>query len=116
MDNNWELAGRPDMIQVFGDGQRVLFFVLGEKPTPCYEMRITLGLEDIWPPIYNIEWRETGGPCADVVSGYFMVSCSEQQGPEHVNVRDVSGQQHVKVHSASARAIGGACQQAGSGA
>lgn len=112
MYDDWELADRPEVVQAFSDEQRVLFFVLGQKRTPCYEVRINPGPEDIWPPIYNIEWRETGEPCPDVVTGYFLVSCVEQRRSEYVNVRDVSGLQQVEAQPASDVAIGGACQQA----
>jgi hypothetical protein len=87
--------------------------VLGQKRTPCYEVRIAPGPEDIFPPIYNIEWRETGGPCADVVSGYFLVACAEQGGSEYVTVRDASGQRQVEAQPSTEVAISGACQQSG---
>lgn len=113
MHDDWDLADRPEVVQAFRDEQRVLIFVLGQKRTPCYEVRITQGPERIWPPIYNIEWRETGGPCADVVTGYFLVTCVEQSGAEFVRVRDASGQQQVEARLVSDVAIGGACEQAG---
>jgi hypothetical protein len=112
MQEGWAPADRPEVVQVFAGEQRFLFFVLGEKRTPYSEVRITLSPEDIWPPIYNLVWRETGSAGPDVVTGYFLVACAEQGSSDYVTLRDASGQRQVKVQPVSDVAISGACEQA----
>lgn len=117
MANGWQPAGHPEVIEAFCGGGRILFFVLGEKPTPCYEVRIVLGPEDVWPPIYNLEWMETGDVCPDVVTGYYLVTCLEiGECPKYVTVRDRDDSYRVEVRRVSENVINGACQQAGGGA
>ena len=89
----------------------ILFVVLGQKRTPCFEVRITPAPEETWPPIYNIVWRKKGGGCVDVVAGYFLVACADQGNSEYVTVRDVSGEQRVDAQPVSELAIRGACEQ-----
>jgi hypothetical protein len=113
MANGWRLANKPEVVQAFGDGERILFFVLGQKPTPCFEVRIVLGPEDIWPPIFNLEWMETGEVCPDVITGYYLVTCLPLGKTDYVTLRYEEGTQRVDVQPVDPTTLNGACEQAG---
>jgi hypothetical protein len=111
LEIEWELADRPEVIGAFAGDERLLFLVLGQKPTPCVEVRVILGPEDVWPPIYHLEWREVGQGCPDVVTGYCLLACVSQRSSEHVVVNDNSGEQRVVVQQLREGILRGACEQ-----
>ncbi|HEX5724159.1 MAG TPA: hypothetical protein VFX98_01765 [Longimicrobiaceae bacterium] len=115
MANGWQLAGHPEVIEAFCGGGRILFFVLGEKPTPCHEVRIVQGPEDIWPPIYNLEWRQVER-CPEVVTGYCLITCLEiGKCPDKVTVRDEDGSHSVPVREVSPNVMKAACEECAEG-
>jgi hypothetical protein len=89
----------------------LLLVALGRKPTPGSEVRITLGHEDVWPPTYYLQWRDTSAAGPSVTTGYLLVQCMEQQRSAYVTVGDAIGQERVDVRPVSPETVDGACAQ-----
>jgi hypothetical protein len=86
MVHDWEPAERPEAVLAYASGRRLLLVALGRKPTPGSEVRITLGHEDVWPPTYYLQWRDTSAAGPSVTTGYLLVQCMEQQRSAYVTV------------------------------
>src|SRR3954465_9956197 len=74
MANGWEPANKPNAARATTDGQQICFSIQGSKPTPCYEVRVVQGPEDIWPPIFNLQWQQDG-ICTQVITPYDIHPC-----------------------------------------
>jgi hypothetical protein len=110
MNGEWEPADRPDTIQAFTSEGHLLFIILGSKRTADSEIRIALGPEDVWPPVYELRWRQTDdGP--SVPTGYLLATCAEQGGSPFVTVRDDLGQQRIDTQPMREATLAGACAQ-----
>jgi hypothetical protein len=77
--DSWEFADKPDAATATSDGREICFSVRGSKPAPCYEVQIVQGAEDIWPPIYYLQWRQEG-ICAQVITPYEIHQCLPLDG------------------------------------
>ncbi|HEX6095394.1 MAG TPA: hypothetical protein VF432_03635 [Thermoanaerobaculia bacterium] len=67
----WEPA-RVNSAEAYYIGGHLVLVVSGDKPTPCYEVRIDNSL-DVEPPTFLVQWRQTGGLCPAVVTPYRKV-------------------------------------------
>ena len=67
----WDLANVKTAEAYFLGGHLILI-VSGDKPTPCYTVRIDHSL-DVEPPTFIVQWRRTGAACPQVVTPYRKV-------------------------------------------
>lgn len=97
MADDWQFADKPDSARASSDGREICFSVQGDKPAPCFEVRIVQGPEKIWPPIFNLEWRQVG-ICSQVITPYDIHSCLPLAGQvEYVTLRYRDGSMKVPV-------------------
>lgn len=68
----WEPA-RVNSVEAYYLGGHLILVIDGEKPTPCYTVRVEQPL-DVEPPTFIVEWRQTGGLCPQVVTPYRKVA------------------------------------------
>lgn len=68
----WELA-RVKKSEAYYFGGHLILIVSGDKPTPCYKVRIERSPLGVEPPTFIVEWREIGDFCPDVVTPYRQV-------------------------------------------
>lgn len=101
MATDWEFADKPDSATATSDGREICFSVKGSKPAPCYEVQIVQGPEDIWPPIYNLQWRQEG-TCAQVITPYQLTQCLPLGGKvDWVTLQYRDGSMRVEVGPAN---------------
>lgn len=67
----WELA-RVKSAEAYYLGGHLILIVSGDKPTPCYTVRID-GSLDVEPPTFIVQWRQ-GGICPQVITPYRKVA------------------------------------------
>ena len=92
----WELA-RVKSAEAYFIGGHLILIISGDKPTPCYRIRIDQ-LTDLEPPTFVVQWREVGSFCTDVVTPYrevriFFIGAYS----ETVNLETADGTKSVKV-------------------
>jgi hypothetical protein len=101
MENDWEFADKPDSATATTDGREICFSVRGTKPAPCYEVQVVQGPEDIWPPIYNLQWRQEG-TCPQLLTPYDIHTCLPLGGKvDSVTLQYRDGSMQVKVEPAA---------------
>ena len=92
----WELANVKSAEAYYLAGHLILI-VSGDKPTPCYTVRIDNPL-DVEPPTFFVEWRQTGGFCPQVVTPYRKVAIFNIGAyREKINVVSAEGTKSVTV-------------------
>jgi len=95
--SGWQLADVKSVVAIYIDGHLVLS-VRGDKPTPCYRVRIDQSPLAVEPPTFIVEWQQSGGFCPEVVTPYqrtavFFIGTYR----ETVNVVSAGGTKSVKV-------------------
>lgn len=113
MATDWQPAPRPKVLDASSDGERILFHVEGEKPTPCTEVRMFQSPAKIFPPIYNLLMREGDEICPQVVTDYKLDACGGLPGDvAWVSVHDAEGERRVEVRKVEPGSLNEACRNA----
>jgi hypothetical protein len=86
-------------------GGHLILAVSGDKPTPCYQVRIEQSMLPIEPPEFIVTWQPSG-PCPEVITPYrrvavFFIGTYR----ETVNVISADGTKSVKVEKLEAKAV-----------
>src|ERR1051325_12017940 len=93
----WELA-RVKTAEAYSIAGHLILIVSGDKPTPCYEVRIEYVLTIAPPPTFLVEWRETGSGCPDVVTPYRKVAVFNiGSTPDKIDVVTAEGTKSITV-------------------
>ena len=93
----WELA-RVKTAEAYSIAGHLIIIVSGEKPTPCYRVRIEYVLTIAPPPTFLVEWREIGPVCPDVVTPYREVAVFDiGSTPDKIDVVTADGTKSVTV-------------------
>jgi hypothetical protein len=97
--SEWQLARRRK-IMAFRFGRRLWITAEGMKPSPCYEVEVQQALIKIFPPQYNLLWRQTPGVmCPQVLTPYRVSGSFPAMGSQdYVVVHHAGGEDKVKVH------------------
>jgi len=95
--SGWELANVKSA-SAFYIGGNLILSVSGDKPTPCYRVRIEESLLPVEPPTFIVQQQPTGGICPQIVTPYtrtavFFIGVYR----ETVDVVSASGTKSVKV-------------------
>ena len=95
--SGWELANVKTAVAFYVAGNLVLS-VSGDKPTPCYRVRIEQSPLTVEPPTFIVEQQRSGGICPEVITPYqrtavFFIGTYR----ETVNVISADGTKSVKV-------------------
>ncbi len=69
----WELAKTSGLLAVRDLQGNVIIAASGEKPTPCHEVNIRQRPELIFPPRYEVVWKQAGF-CPEVMTPYAVHS------------------------------------------
>jgi len=93
----WELA-RVKKAEAYSIAGHLVLIVSGDKPTPCYRVRIEHVLTIKPPPTFIVEWREFGTACPDVVTLYRQAATFNiGSTPDKIDVVTADGTMSVKV-------------------
>lgn len=65
----WEFA-RVNTAEAYSLAGHLIIVVTGDKPTPCYQVRIEHVITVAPPDTFAVEWRAIGGLCPTVVTPY----------------------------------------------
>lgn len=85
----------------------------GDKPTPCYRVRIEYVLTINPPPTFVVEWREFGSACPDVVTPYRQAATFNiGSTPDKIDVVTADGTMSVNVQHLPLRREGAAAAAA----
>ena len=67
--SGWALANVKEAAAFYIDGHLILT-VSGDKPTPCYQVRIEQSLLPVEPPTFIVEQKSTAAICIEVITPY----------------------------------------------
>jgi len=107
--SGWQLADVKKATAFYIAGNLILT-VSGDKPTPCYRVRIEQSLLPVEPPTFIVQQQPTGGICPEVITPYqrtavFFIGTYRPT----VDVVSASGTKSVKVErveeSAAAKSV-----------
>jgi len=110
--SGWQLADVKRAVAFYVGGNLVLS-VSGDKPTPCYRVRIEQSLLTVEPPTFIVEQQRSAGICPEVITPYqrtavFFIGAYR----ETIDVVSAGGTKSVKVEkieeSAGAKAVAAA--------
>jgi len=77
---------------------RLFIVAAGQKPSPCYEVKVVRRPELIFPPRYAVvKCRQEGAVCPRVVTPYRAVGVFSSGPVEEVTVYSEGGSENVKV-------------------
>jgi hypothetical protein len=94
--SDWQLASTKEITAVQLRDELIIR-VQGEKPTPCYEVRVVLSPLTIEPPEFVVQWRSKPGICPQIVVPYDIRGFFRIGYHDHILVRDKSGTKSVPV-------------------
>jgi hypothetical protein len=113
MDGTCEPAPRGDAKAFFvpsgSDGGDLWIVVVGEMPTPCWDVTVEQSPLGIWPPQFTVVACAEGGLCPQIVTPYSAIGrFSLGSKPATIQVSDADGARDVAVDEApDAAALGG---------
>jgi len=95
---DWELAVSTEITAVQLRDELIIR-AIGEKPTPCYEVRVQETPLTIEPPEFVLQWRQKPGTrlCPSLVTPYDIRGAFPMPYRDHVIVRDRGGAKSVPV-------------------
>ncbi len=92
-----ELVSR-NSILAFAFGNFLVIRAEGEKPAPCYPVRIARNLLTVEPPEFVLQYCRTGALCPEVITPYDVTkSFRGRSWPDEIVVHHAGGSDTVKV-------------------